>query len=169
MRPVLTGFLGLGANVGDPRAQLQAAVDALAAEGVRVLGSSSVYETDPVGLVLDQPDFLNAAVRIETALEPRGLLHAVKRVEAAMGRRPEVRHGPREIDIDILLLDGVSVAEDGLTVPHAALLERRFALVPLLELDIALATPDGRRLADALAVLEVDEDVRRLGVALRVG
>ena len=99
------GLLGLGSNVGERRAHLQAAVDGLPAIGVRVLAASSVYDTDPVGEVLDQPSFLNACLLVETALEPLELLDAVKALEARLGREAAgVRHGPRAIDIDILLL-----------------------------------------------------------------
>ena len=102
---IRTGYLGLGSNVGDRRANLQAAVDALPAHGVRVLAASSVYDTEPVGEVLDQPDFLNACVRVETELEPEGLLDACKAVERELGRAPGgVRHAPRPIDVDVLLL-----------------------------------------------------------------
>ena len=113
-----TGFLGLGSNVGDRRANLQAAVDALPAHGVRVLASSSTYDTEPVGEVLDQPDFLNACVRVETDLEPEALLDACKAVERELGRRAGgVRHGPRPIDVDLLLLGGHDVP---LGAAHAA-------------------------------------------------
>jgi 2-amino-4-hydroxy-6-hydroxymethyldihydropteridine diphosphokinase len=166
-----TGFLGLGGNVGDPRAELQAAVDALPARGIAVLACSSTYATDPVGEVLDQPPFLNAAVRIATDLGFEAVLDAVKGLEAARGRvlagEPGyVRHGPRPVDVDVLLLgEGWSSAR--LTVPHPALLERRFALVPVLELDLDAATPDGTRLADALAALPLEDGVRRAGPPLR--
>jgi 2-amino-4-hydroxy-6-hydroxymethyldihydropteridine diphosphokinase len=162
--------LGLGSNLGDRRALLQAAVDALAAAGVRTVASSATYETDPVGDVLDQPAFLNACLAVETALEPDALLAAVKAVERGLGRITEgpdhVRHGPRPIDVDILLHDGRAYRSATLSVPHPGLLERRFVLIPLLELDFDLATPDGTRLADALAALPVTEDVRRAGPPL---
>jgi 2-amino-4-hydroxy-6-hydroxymethyldihydropteridine diphosphokinase len=166
-----TGHLGLGSNLGDRREQLQAAVDALAGVGVVAIASSSTYETDPVGDVLDQPDFLNACLAVETELSPLALLEAVHAVEAALGRdRGEgyVHHGPRPIDIDVLLLGGARVDEPTLRVPHPALLERRFVLIPLLELDFGLTTPDGARLADALVALDLGEDVRRAGPPLRV-
>jgi 2-amino-4-hydroxy-6-hydroxymethyldihydropteridine diphosphokinase len=167
-----TGFLGLGGNVGDPQAELQAAVDALPARGIAVLACSSTYATDPVGEVPDQPPFLNAAVRIATDLGPEAVLDAVKAVEAARGRvlagEPGyVRHGPRPVDLDVLLL-GDGWASERLTVPHPALLERRFALVPVLELDLDAATPGGTRLADALAGLPLEDGVRRAGPPLRV-
>jgi 2-amino-4-hydroxy-6-hydroxymethyldihydropteridine diphosphokinase len=163
--------LGLGSNLGDRRAMLQAAVDGLAAQGVRTVTSSATYETDPVGAVVDQPVFLNACVAAETGVDdPEALLDLVKGVERALGRTtsgPEyVRHGPRPIDVDVLLADGPAYRSERLSVPHAALLERRFVLIPLLEIDFTLATPDGVRLSDALAALPVTEGVRRAGPPL---
>jgi 2-amino-4-hydroxy-6-hydroxymethyldihydropteridine diphosphokinase len=163
--------LGLGSNLGDRRAQLQAAVDGLASRGVTVVASSSTYETDPVGEVLDQPVFLNACVAAETGIEaPEALLDAVKDVERELGRTTSgpgyVRHGPRAIDVDVLLAGALAFRSERLSVPHPALLQRRFVLIPLLELDFALATPHGVRLADALAVLPVTEGVRRAGAPL---
>jgi 2-amino-4-hydroxy-6-hydroxymethyldihydropteridine diphosphokinase len=163
--------LGLGCNLGDRRAQLQAAVDGLASRGVTVVASSSTYETDPVGEVLDQPVFLNACVAAETDIEaPEALLDAVKDVERELGRTTSgpgyVRHGPRAIDVDVLLAGALAFRSERLSVPHVALLQRRFVLIPLLELDFALATPHGVRLADALAVLPVTEGVRRAGAPL---
>jgi 2-amino-4-hydroxy-6-hydroxymethyldihydropteridine diphosphokinase len=167
-----TAHLGLGSNLGDRRALLQAAVDGLAEHGVVATVSSSTYETDPVGDVLDQPAFLNACLAVQTALEPDALLDAVKTVERALGRTTEgpgyVHHGPRPIDIDVLLYDGREHRSERLTVPHPSLLERRFVLIPLLELDFALTLPDGTRLADALAALPVSEGVRRAGPPLRL-
>ena len=165
-----TGYLGLGSNVGDRRANLQAAVDRLPAKGVEVLASSSTYDTDPVGLVLDQPAFLNACVRIETDLGPEELLDACKAVERELGRDLEggVRHGPRPIDVDLLLLGDAPYASERLRLPHEQVTARRFVLIPLLELDFALATPAGVRLADALAPLPVDEGVTLDGAPLTV-
>jgi 2-amino-4-hydroxy-6-hydroxymethyldihydropteridine diphosphokinase len=163
------GHLGLGSNLGDRRAQLQAAVDALAARAVVVQASSSVYETAPVGEVRDQPAFLNACLRVATALEPEALLDAAKAVEVDLGRDLEgaVRHGPRPIDVDLLLLGGREHASARLRVPHPELVRRRFVLVPLLELDFGLRTPAGTRLADVLATLPVEDGVRRQGPPLR--
>ena len=163
--------LGLGSNLGDRRAMLQAAVDGLAARGVRTVASSSTYETDPVGDVLDQPLFLNACVAAETAIEdPDALLGTVKEVERDLGRTTSgpdyVHHGPRAIDVDVLLAGGRAHRSERLSIPHVALLERRFVLIPLLELDFDLATPAGVRLADALAALPVTEGVRRAGPRL---
>ncbi|HEX6389207.1 MAG TPA: 2-amino-4-hydroxy-6-hydroxymethyldihydropteridine diphosphokinase [Solirubrobacteraceae bacterium] len=154
-------YLGLGANLGDRRAALQAAADALGATA-----SSSVYETDPVGLVLDQPAFLNACIRVATDLDPEALLDRAKQLEADAGRSEGPRHGPRPLDVDILLYGTDTFASPRLTVPHPALRERRFVLVPLLELDFDLSTPDGARLSDALAVLPLTDGVRRHGPPL---
>lgn len=164
----MTGYLGLGSNVGDRRSHLVGAVECLPAHGVRVHASSSVYETEPVGLVLDQRDFLNACLRIETTLAPEELLDACKAVERSLGRAPGgVRHGPRPIDVDVLLLGEVVFASQRLTLPHPEVRSRRFVLVPLLELDPGLTLPCGVRLADALAALgSSGQDVRRVGPPL---
>jgi 2-amino-4-hydroxy-6-hydroxymethyldihydropteridine diphosphokinase len=166
---VSSGYLGLGSNVGERRAQLQAAVERLPGAGVQVLASSSVYDTDPVGEILDQPSFLNACLRVRTALEPLQLLDAVKGIERELGRvAGGPRHGPRGIDIDVLLLDEVELRDERIVLPHAQVLARRFVLIPLLELDFALRVPDGRALADALAALPVHEGVRWAGPPLSV-
>jgi 2-amino-4-hydroxy-6-hydroxymethyldihydropteridine diphosphokinase len=161
------GYLGLGSNVGDRREHLLDAVAALPAQGVDVLASSSVYETEPVGLVLDQRDFYNACLRVETAFGPDDLLDACKAVERALGRvGGGPRHGPRPIDVDVLLLDSLEYASDRLRLPHPEVTSRRFVLVPLLELDPELTLPDGRMLAEALRALGSGQDVRRVGEPL---
>jgi 2-amino-4-hydroxy-6-hydroxymethyldihydropteridine diphosphokinase len=165
----VTGYLGLGSNVGDRRAELQAAVAGLGARGVRALASSSTYDTDPVGEILDQPPFLNACLRVETALEPEALLDACKEVEVERGRDlAAARHSPRPVDVDVLLLGETEHRSERLTLPHPQVTARRFVLIPLLELDFGLALPDGRRLADRLAELPVDEGVRLAGAPLAV-
>ena len=161
------GLLGLGSNVGERRASLQAAVDALPRAGVHVLECSSTYDTDPVGEIPDQPSFLNACLRIATVLEPLELLDAVKALEQELGRTAGgPRHGPRPIDIDVLLLGGLELRDERMTLPHSQLLSRRFVLIPALELDLELRTPDGTRLADALLALGTDEGVRWAGPPL---
>lgn len=165
----MTGYLGLGSNVGDRREHLQAAIGGLGRRGAKVCASSSTYDTDPVGEVLDQPAFLNACVLIETALGPEELLDACKAVEAEHGRDfAAARHSPRPLDVDLLLLGDLEHRSERLTLPHPQVLERRFVLIPLLELDFELTTPDGTRLADRLAVLPVDEGVRLAGPPLSV-
>jgi 2-amino-4-hydroxy-6-hydroxymethyldihydropteridine diphosphokinase len=157
------GYLGLGTNVGDREAQLRGAIDALREHGVSVEAVSSTYETEPVGEYLDQPDFLNAAIRIRTDLEPEALLDLCKTVEVEGGRIfGGPRHGPRALDVDLLLLGDVELETERLTLPHAQATSRRFVLVPLLELDPDLALPDGTSLADALERVE-GERVERFG------
>jgi 2-amino-4-hydroxy-6-hydroxymethyldihydropteridine diphosphokinase len=161
---VRIGYLALGTNLGDRRANLQVAVEELWTHGVQAIASSSVYETAPWG-VLDQPDFLNACLQVETALEPVPLLDACKAVERALGREAGgVRNGPRPIDVDILLLEGVELDTERLTIPHKGLTQRTFVLVPLLDLH-----PPGReRLAAALEALGPADDVRLAGPPLDV-
>jgi 2-amino-4-hydroxy-6-hydroxymethyldihydropteridine diphosphokinase len=167
------GYLGLGSNVGDRRMNLQATVELLWAHDVTVLLSSSVYETAPVGEVLDQRAFLNACLRIETRLKPEALLDACKAVERAFGRTQAgedgyVKHGPRAIDVDLLLLGMSTYSSERLTLPHREVTTRRFVLVPLLELDPHLIVP-GRGLA-ARALERLDgQDVHRAGPPLDVG
>lgn len=162
-----TGYLGLGSNVGDAAGHLRAAVELLEAEGIEVEAISNTYVTEPVGEILDQPDFLNAAVRIRTALEPEELLDACKRVEAERGRSFDApRHSPRPLDVDLLLLGDLELSTDRLTLPHREVSTRRFVLVPLLELDPDMALPDGNRLDAALAQLEPGQRVER-GPALK--
>jgi 2-amino-4-hydroxy-6-hydroxymethyldihydropteridine diphosphokinase len=159
-----TGYLGLGSNVGDPAAHLRAALRLLGERGVAVEAVSSTYATEPVGEILDQPDFLNAVVRIRTELEPEALLDACKAVEAERGRSFDApRHSPRPLDVDLLLLGDVELENDRLTLPHPQVTSRRFVLIPLLELDPELALPDGTSLAAALAALPPGERVDPAG------
>jgi 2-amino-4-hydroxy-6-hydroxymethyldihydropteridine diphosphokinase len=130
---------------------------------VAVEAASSVYETAPQGEVLDQPDFLNAALRVRTDLGPEELLDAAKSIERDLGRDSGgVRHGPRRIDVDVLLLGDVEYSSDRLTLPHREVTSRRFVLEPLLELDPRLALPDGTALASRLDAVR-DQPVRRVG------
>ncbi len=159
-----TGYLGLGSNVGDSVAHLRAAIELLRARGVEVEAVSSAYVTEPVGEVIDQPDFLNAAIRIHTELDPEALLDVCKAVEAERGRSLEApRHSPRPLDVDLLLLGDLELRTERLALPHPEVTSRRFVLAPLLELDPELALPDGTRLADALAALGGSQRARRKG------
>jgi 2-amino-4-hydroxy-6-hydroxymethyldihydropteridine diphosphokinase len=147
----VTGYLGLGSNEGDRLRNLRDARDALVRRGIQVTAASSVYETAPQGDVLDQADFLNACLRIDTGLGPEPLLDACKAVEGELGRtRGGPRHGPRPIDVDVLLLGDLSWHSPRLTLPHPDLMRRRFVLEPLLELDSGLRLPDGTPLSDAV-------------------
>ena len=126
--------LSLGSNLGDRAANLRAAIQALAAtDRIRVTAESAWYVTEPVGNA-SQPSFLNAAVEIETDLEPLELLKTVKTIEQRLGRRPSERWGPRAIDIDIVLWGDRVMAGDELTLPHKEFRRRAFVLVPLAEI-----------------------------------
>jgi 2-amino-4-hydroxy-6-hydroxymethyldihydropteridine diphosphokinase len=161
---VRTGYLGLGSNLGDPAGHLRAALALLGERAVEVEAVSSTYVTEPVGEVLDQPDFLNAAARVRTGLEPEQLLDVCKAVEAERGRSFEApRHSPRPLDVDLLLLGDLELETERLTLPHPQVRTRRFVLAPLLELDPELALPDGSRLAEALAALPPGQRVDRVG------
>ncbi len=164
------GYLGLGSNLGERRVHLESAVAGLWSQGIAVRRSSSVYDTEPVGLVTEQPEFLNACLEIATELEPEGLLEVAKEVERAVGRAAGgVRHGPRVIDVDLLLLGDREYRSPRLTLPHAEVTTRRFVLVPLLELAPELTLPDGTVLSDALAGLGEGQAVRRVGPPLPTG
>jgi 2-amino-4-hydroxy-6-hydroxymethyldihydropteridine diphosphokinase len=159
----MLGYLGLGSNVGDREAHLRGAVEGLREHGVTVEVVSSLYETEPVGEITDQPDFLNAAVRVRTALEPEALLDLSKAIEAEHGRVfGGPRHGPRPIDIDLLLIGEIEMSTERLTLPHPEVTSRRFVLLPLLELDPELRLPDGTGLQAALEELGESQSVERV-------
>jgi len=143
MGPVARAFVGLGSNLGDSPGLIAAALELLGSEdGIEVVAVSTLRETDPVGYE-DQPRFLNGAAELETELQPRELLDRLLEIEQRLGRIRGAgpRFGPRTIDLDLLLVDGLILAEPGLTLPHPRLQERRFVLEPLAELDPALEIP----------------------------
>jgi len=145
-------------------ANLRAALGELPRHGVEIDAVSSVYETEPVGEVTEQPDFLNAAVRVGTELGPESLLDVCKAIEIEHGRMfGAPRHGPRPLDIDLLLLGGLEHRTERLTLPHPEVTRRRFVLLPLLELDPELALPDGTSLAAALDALGPGQRAERVG------
>lgn len=157
-----TVFLGIGGNVGDRLHYLNRSVRLLDAhERIAVDDISSVYETDPLGPA-DDP-FLNIAVRVQTDLAPLPLLRACQQVEATLGRVRSTRWGPRTIDVDVLLYGDRVITRDVLTVPHPGLVDRAFALVPLIEVAPGWRLPDGRSVATALADLAPIEGVRAIG------
>jgi 2-amino-4-hydroxy-6-hydroxymethyldihydropteridine diphosphokinase len=157
--PRRTAHVGLGSNLLDPAAQVEralAALDGLA--GTRVLRRSRLYGCAPWG-VLEQPEFVNAAARIETALAPQDLLRALLDIERRAGRdraRGE-RWGPRVLDLDLLDYDGSTLAEPGLSVPHPRLHERAFVLVPLAEIAADLVIPGRGRVADLVARVDASQ------------
>lgn len=157
--------LALGSNLGDRMEHLRRAVDALdALISTRVAALSDVYETDPVGYA-DQPPFLNAALLIETGLSPHALLGACLGIEAALGRVRTIKNGPRTVDIDLMMMEGVTCGTGELALPHPRMKQRAFVLVPLRDL-----FPDlrvfGQELSDALSQCG-EQGVRRFGENLR--
>jgi 2-amino-4-hydroxy-6-hydroxymethyldihydropteridine diphosphokinase len=142
-------FLGIGSNLGDRLGSLQAAADLLgSAEGVQVVASSRLYETEPVGGP-PQPDFLNAVLEVRSELTARGLLEVCLATERELGRTREVRWGPRTVDVDLLIFDDQVIDEPDLVVPHPRAHERSFVLVPLLELEPDPVLAGGRRAGQA--------------------
>ncbi|MFZ1814133.1 MAG: 2-amino-4-hydroxy-6-hydroxymethyldihydropteridine diphosphokinase [Rhizobiaceae bacterium] len=127
-------WLGLGGNIGDVRSSMNLALDRLdAVEGIHILAVSALYATPPWGVV-DQPDFLNACVTLETTLTARELLHECLEAERSLKRERKERWGPRTIDIDILAMEGVELRSDALTLPHPRMHERAFVLMPLADI-----------------------------------
>lgn len=143
-----TACVALGANIGEPLRQIEAAFAALAAlPGTRVLARSSLYRSAPVGYA-DQPDFINAVAMIETALAPHALLDALLAIERAHGRVREFPNAPRTLDLDIVLYGDVVLQEPGLTIPHARMLQRAFVMLPLAEIAPDAVVPGQGRVGD---------------------
>ncbi len=162
-------YLGLGTNLGDRQANIQAALQKLAdLPTIQLMRVSSLYETAPVG-VTNQPDFLNLVVAARTSLAPQALLDSLLHIENQMGRTRTQRWGPRVIDLDLLLYGDAQVALPGLTVPHPRLRERAFVVVPLAEIAPNLALPgDGKGVADLaqhfLEDFSCKRNIRRVGL-----
>jgi 2-amino-4-hydroxy-6-hydroxymethyldihydropteridine diphosphokinase len=144
-----SAYIGIGSNVGDRTSFCRRAVEALdKTSGISVEKVSSLYETTPVGGP-PQRSFVNLVARISTDLNPRELLEACKTIEERLGREPsEMRWGPRVIDLDVLLYDDEKVNEPGLEIPHPRIAQRRFVMIPLLEIDPEASDPWGVRYAD---------------------
>jgi 2-amino-4-hydroxy-6-hydroxymethyldihydropteridine diphosphokinase len=155
-------FLSLGTNVGDRQFHLREGIHALEDVGIGIERRSSFYETEPVGYE-NQPWFLNAVVGGETSLSPQCLFEQCQRIEREAGRKRAVRFGPRSLDIDILLYKGRVIEEENLIVPHPRMHERRFVLVPLIEIAPEIEDPrTGKRFADILAALSDRKKVTKL-------
>lgn len=153
-------FLSLGSNMGDKIACLKAAAEEIAhTAGVELIGKSSLYTTAPVGY-LEQDDFINAVIAVETELSPEQLLKACQQVETSLKRERLIRWGPRTIDVDILWIDGYFSQSEMLTVPHPRMTERAFVMVPLAELNPELVIQD-KTVEDWCSCL-ADQDVRKM-------
>jgi 2-amino-4-hydroxy-6-hydroxymethyldihydropteridine diphosphokinase len=160
---MIRAAIGIGSNLGNPPANVRAAFRALRSAG-RVAATSQLYRTKPWG-VADQPEFCNAVAIVETDLNPRELLEALKKIETDLGRVPGERWGPRAMDLDILLYGDRQVDEPGLHIPHPRLSERAFALIPLAEVDAryeaaAAGLPSGER--ESVALMSEDHLVARV-------
>jgi len=153
-----TVYLGLGANLGDRRANLEAALEALRAHpAIRVHEVSTLIETAPVGGPPGQPPYLNGAARIETDLAPEALLAELQGIERRLGRGGGPRWGPRPVDLDILLYGDLVLDAPGLIIPHLGLVERRFVLEPLAEIAPGARDPvSGLSVRELLARLDAD-------------
>ena len=146
-----TSFIGIGSNVGDRAGFCRDAVKALeGTQGIVVVKASSLYETEPIGGP-PQRSYVNMAVKIDTDLSAQGLLDACKEIERRIGREPsEIRWGPRVVDLDILSFGDEKIGEPHLEVPHPHIRQRRFVLVPLLEIEPDLTDPWGDRYASSV-------------------
>ena len=154
-------YLSLGSNLGDRAANLERAIQALDGAGLRVRKRSSVYETEPVDF-LDQPWFLNCAIEAETSLSPGQLLKNLQAIEAEMASRKLVSRGPRIIDLDVLFYGPEVVREPGVEIPHPRLAERRFVLVPVVEIAPELRHPALGKTATELLAGTLDRSEVRL-------
>lgn len=147
-------YIALGSNLGDPQQQVTDAMAALAdLPQSSLLSRSSLYRTAPWG-VMEQPDFINAAVVLETELSPHALLDALLVIEQRAGRVRAQRNGPRTLDLDLLHMDGITLADPQLTLPHPRMAERAFVLLPLCDIAPNLAVADGLTAAQQLAQLD---------------
>ena len=162
----MIAYLGLGSNLGQREANLLQALELLRGPEVEPLAVSSIFESDPVGPVQDQPSFLNLALKVRTSLWPRSLLHHCLAVERRMGRmrEQEVPQGPRRMDVDLLLAgQGVGNWPD-LILPHPELINRAFVVLPLLEISPDLKDPrDGSLLAVYAEALEAAQRIQKKG------
>ena len=160
-----TAYIGLGSNLENPEAQVLQAMQALnRLPDTRIMARSSLYRSAPVGY-LEQPDFINAVVRIETSLEPLALLQAMLALEQENGRTREFQNAPRTLDLDVLLYDNLQHHEHGLTVPHPQMHKRAFVLRPLLEIAPGCVIPGVGAAADAMKNC-TEQQLEKLAVAV---
>lgn len=166
MTQVRRAVLALGSNLGDPAANLQAGVSSLAATaGLRVAAVSPVYETEPVGGP-PQPDYLNAVILLDSSLAARDLLARAQEIEDALGRVRRQRWGPRTLDIDVIAIDGETIDDSVLTLPHPRAHERAFVLAPWHDVDPAAELPGHGPVRELLSRLGLAGLRRRVDVVL---
>ncbi len=163
MNDKVTAYLGLGANLGDRKKQLDQAIERLNhTKGIHVQQLSSLYETAPIGYV-DQPPFYNQVIKIQTFLMPDDLLENMLHIEQELHRVRQFRWGPRTIDIDLLLYENCIIKQENLTVPHPRMTERAFVLIPLLEIAGDLLVPGtDKKISQWVAELPERQDVHEL-------
>lgn len=157
---MIEAFIGIGSNVGERRDFVRAAVGHLnAADGVEITATSSLYETSPIGGP-PQRSYVNMVVRMHTSLDHRELLELCQGIESKLGREEsDIRWGPRVVDLDILTFDNTKISEPDLEIPHPRMTQRRFVLIPLLEIDPDVADPWGSPYRDSLDEAEGDVEL----------
>jgi 2-amino-4-hydroxy-6-hydroxymethyldihydropteridine diphosphokinase len=157
---MIEAFIGIGSNVGERRDFVRAAVGHLnAADGVEITATSSLYETSPIGGP-PQRSYVNMVVRMHTSLDHRRLLELCQGIESKLGREEsDIRWGPRVVDLDILTFDNTKISEPDLEIPHPRMTQRRFVLIPLLEIDPEIADPWGSPYRDSLDEAEGDVEL----------
>ena len=153
-------FIALGSNLGNPKEMVKNGILSIKnIGGVRILSESSLYETPPVG-ILNQPNFINAVVKIDSNLSPYELLNKLLKIENTAGRIRVNKNGPRTLDLDILLFDNLILNEKKLTIPHPRMHERLFVLMPLKDIDEAIVIPNHGAIIDIINKLTPENIIR---------
>ena len=153
-------FIALGSNLENPKEQVKEGILSIKKiEGVKILRESSLYETPPVG-VLNQPNFINAVVKINSNLRPYELLNRLLKIENVAGRTRDNKNGPRTLDLDILLFDDLILNQKKLTIPHPRMHERLFVLMPLKDIDEAIVIPNHGAIIDIINKLTPENIIR---------
>ena len=154
-------FIALGSNLGNPKEQVKNGILSIKKiGGVKILSESNLYETPPVGMV-NQPNFINAVIKIDSDLSPYALLNKLLKIENIAGRIRVDKNGPRTLDLDILLFDNLILNETKLTIPHPRMHERLFVLMPLKDIDEAIVIPNHGAIIDIINKL-VPENIIRI-------